>query len=616
VVLFYILQKEVIMYLLEADVHSKTIHSMNAYGAVPLHNACDAHFSTESDAIGVIQLLLDSDHDKKTIYYRTSDGDLPIHYACWRIQPFEVIKTLLEMDTKGSTIFTRNCHGRVPLQTACHRNAPPNILNLLLEYGKKDTEYVWGAFLTPCDNMGTVVSNSRKCQDIIVDKLPRRLPIFILMTDFYVHCIQIGSFLQVSHIFLHQYQQSNLFPFVLFVGSVIYFTFREILQLISERGNYFRKGWNIVDASVIIFSITSCIMVQDFDNRNYSSVRNLIAVTGAFIFMGMMSYLRATFLPYARFTNGMLRIFWKLVPFFVVSVLLLAAFSHMYFAIEYDESFCSLESACSDRYEICMCSFWSVFPGVFTFIVRGMDGAATIIDYLFGVVIGIVLLNVLIAIVNDEWNKSSDEMVDAFWNYRLGFLAEIQILPSWNHLEFSIITSLDRFGWTEKHSNGLLVYRKDYQWTDGSLWDRAKFICIFIPAYSILFLLGFLTCGLLWPKEIRCRVIKAEGKQNSMNLQKQDDLKRNLELQTRYINAYLDLIIEDDIKSWKDVGQVLFDLHANVKKGNLVSKSGEMNSTVVESMSRIVHTQQEVLESFRTRFRGFLREDSALGSTK
>lgn len=191
----------------------------------------------------------------------------------------------------------------------------------------------------------------------------------------------------------------------------------------------------------------------------------------------------------------------------MISLIFLASFSFMYFVKIFDEGEC-LDSSCSDEYEFCVCSFWDVFPGVFTFIVSGLDGTTSAIDYLFGVVIAIVLLNVLIAIVNNEWNESSSAALRMFWHYRLSFLSEIRLLQKHlsfdlNNMSFGSLEKIDSLGWIEKRKNGILYYRMDYQWTDGTWCDRLKLVVIFLPLYYSLFVLGFFTFGLLWPSEIR-----------------------------------------------------------------------------------------------------------------
>lgn len=515
----YSVPPNIIRRLLDADKHNVTIYSRNFDGAVPLHNVCDAMFVTPP--VEVVQMLLDADEHHQTIYAKTDQDDLPIHYAVWRLQPLEVIQLLMAHDHDAKCVTSMNTHGRVPIQTACHRNAPSDVIQYLLDFRKNDPEYVWGALLVISESMGEIVSTSRELQDIINDKSTQRLPVAILAADFYAHCILIASFLRLCDSFLRlddlvssgsQQQQGATASLTLVYLTTGYFLLRELLQVGSMRGKYFRDGWNCLDVAKIGTVVASCIIMvnhasDDKEVKNQDWIRNLLVCTGALTFIGLISYLRTTFLPFAKFVNGVQQIFYKLIPFFVMSLLILGAFSFMYFVREFDRDLCSSESVCSTDNGICFCSFWNAFPGVFIFIIRGLDGAATSIDYIFGVVVAIVLLNVLIAIVNNEWNDSSESVSGVFWNYRLAYLAEIELLHGLScerqRSSVSLFDKLERFGWVEKREHGLLYYRMDYQWTDGTSRDRLELVFLFIPVYYTLFVLGFVSFGLLWPEEIR-----------------------------------------------------------------------------------------------------------------
>ncbi len=51
-----------------------------------------------------------------------------------------------------------------------------------------------------------------------------------------------------------------------------------------------------------------------------------------------------------------------------------------------------------------------------------------IISYLFGLVVGILLLNILIAVVNNVFTKVSEESEDAFWTTRMDFMVEVNMI--------------------------------------------------------------------------------------------------------------------------------------------------------------------------------------------
>ncbi len=51
-----------------------------------------------------------------------------------------------------------------------------------------------------------------------------------------------------------------------------------------------------------------------------------------------------------------------------------------------------------------------------------------IISFLFALVVGILLLNILIAVVNNVFTKVSNESDDAFWTTRMDFMVEVNLI--------------------------------------------------------------------------------------------------------------------------------------------------------------------------------------------
>eukprot|EP00978_Attheya_sp_CCMP212_P003382 scaffold6995_cov66-Attheya_sp.AAC.4 len=109
--------------------------------------------------------------------------------------------------------------------------------------------------------------------------------------------------------------------------------------------------------------------MENDERKGDEATSNLSVAMCAIMFIGMIFYLHSTFLPFARFVNGILKVRKNTKDF--------------------DEEECAADTACLEEHELCFCSFWrNAFPGVFTFIVRGLDGVVTTIDYLFVIVAG------------------------------------------------------------------------------------------------------------------------------------------------------------------------------------------------------------------------------------
>ncbi|GFH53768.1 hypothetical protein CTEN210_10244 [Chaetoceros tenuissimus] len=499
----------VLQHLLKFDENKVTLLCRNFALATPLHNICDA--INDEPPLEGIKALLEADEKNEAVLTKTDQDDLPLHYACWRRQPIEIIKLLLDADKANVTTETENCHGRIPLETACHRNAPESTLRYLIEYNS-NCDYKWKALrVVQCKRLGNIIASSRELQEMVNEKVCSRCFVFMVLSDFYAHLGLICAFIFWTETVVGA-RTSSVENYLLYF-FISYFIMREALKISSLKGAYFRDGWNFVSMTKIATLILSCITFEGEYETGSINKRSLLMITAVFVFIGMISFLRFTFMQFAMFVNGILKVFRKLFPFGVVSILVLATFSHLYFLDGFSKEDCILEETdISQRLDsMTFCSVGDIFPGVFTFLVRGLDGVATTIDYIFALTVAIVFLNILIAIIVNEWNSHSSKVISTFYNYRIAFLAEIRIFHYFEKVSIPCLHILENYGWIERRKNGVLYFREDYQWTDGSWIQRILFSVGFLPTYYLLFLFGFLSFGILWPSEIRFRLFRHEN---------------------------------------------------------------------------------------------------------
>ena len=129
-----------------------------------------------------------------------------------------------------------------------------------------------------------------------------------------------------------------------------------------------------------------------------------------------------------------------------------------------------------------------------------------ILDYLFGISIVIVLLNVIIAIVTQAWEDATDEADKAFWSYRLDLILEktrgidedrsfrATLRGCFGGLD-DLYIDIETVGTTTDELKAKLatIYR-----------EKGPLFCLIIIAKSIgWIILGFPTLGVLWPKFFR-----------------------------------------------------------------------------------------------------------------
>lgn len=145
--------------------------------------------------------------------------------------------------------------------------------------------------------------------------------------------------------------------------------------------------------------------------------KEVLSLTAIILVMNILIFLRSTFLPFAFFAQGLISIFFTLIPFFVVTALLLAGFAISYRTnanFEYWTDNPSTE-ACTDNLSDCYLSMLHSLFG-------GDTQMKSFFDLAFGIFVILVLLNVVIAIISDAWEESKSPAVAMFWDSRIGFL--------------------------------------------------------------------------------------------------------------------------------------------------------------------------------------------------
>mmetsp|Transcript_10672 Transcript_10672/g.25789 ORF Transcript_10672/g.25789 Transcript_10672/m.25789 type:complete len:276 (-) Transcript_10672:656-1483(-) len=169
--------------------------------------------------------------------------------------------------------------------------------------------------------------------------------------------------------------------------------------------------------------------------------------------------------------------FWKLVPFFIITGIVIVAFAFFFFVNRYNtELDIHLEHE----------TLAGSLNFAFSTIVGRPDETINWLDATFSILTILLLLNVAIAIVNQNWQVSTSRASKQFWFDRLDAIIEYRSrgTPSpnpanrlWEHVTRS---------WHDDLQNE-------------SLFDKARYHIM----YLAFFLVGLVSLGYLWPQEIR-----------------------------------------------------------------------------------------------------------------
>jgi ankyrin repeat protein len=309
---------------------NSTLEMKDYKGRTPLHIACQ-----KGADVNITQSLLDADPLNKALHELDHNGFKPFHHSCNKADATpEVVQLLLNEEEKMHLTFTGkkrmtssiDKRNRSPLYLALSKGAPESVIEILT---RPEYFYLKGLDVVVLEKLATIVSQNDVIQDNVIKKLSDRSYFTVLFVELYAYIIAVFAFLEGSENLL-QNQRITWEPVVLVV-SIVLFLLREVAQIKSEGISYVKDKWSWLEvASTILLSIC----VKEMFQEEFVMEPTLFTVTGILLILQFIFYLRATFLPFATFVGGLLQIFNDLVPFYVVSFLLLLAFTFAFVALE------------------------------------------------------------------------------------------------------------------------------------------------------------------------------------------------------------------------------------------------------------------------------------------
>ncbi len=276
------------------------------------------------------------------------------------------------------------------------------------------------------------VKDNTTMQRYVNRKLSQRIPFWLLFTDLVAKILSFGSFIVWSDMIVEEGSRGILLEgfFIFLCICASFLAWRELVQLLSQKVEYFLKREKLIELTTIFCMVKSVLNMQQKE-RGESFGRDettLYMFTVIFLAILIVISLRSTFLPFAQFFGGIIAIFYTLFPFFVVSTLVLLTFTYIYrmhYALDNHPPTNYELSADLWNYELSeqLCgrstSFYECFSFVLHGFFHGFEEPNSRIDIGFGVFVIIILLTVVIAIVGDAWKESQKSAAEMYWQGRL-----------------------------------------------------------------------------------------------------------------------------------------------------------------------------------------------------
>jgi len=195
--------------------------------------------------------------------------------------------------------------------------------------------------------------------------------------------------------------------------------------------NLLLNGWSMVDILSIIMAITSSVTMRftlvDFDLTDSQRMRILLAVTTALLWIKFLAMMKTINRQLATFTLAIFEITRDIIWYIIILVIFVLSFAQMFYTLIVPDSCYKkpLEDECDpDEYYL---KVYTILLGDFGLFEReDFDNRVSLSLFIFfSMVVVILLMNVLIAIISDSYEKCMVKSKGLFGRTRVLLVAEI-----------------------------------------------------------------------------------------------------------------------------------------------------------------------------------------------
>jgi len=268
--------------------------------------------------------------------------------------------------------------------------------------------------------------------------------------------------------------------------GIFYFIIAEIgkfvsLFLLSKHSkNYILSFWNLIDVLAILLAALSSVtmrwqfftMTDETRIKDDSALRGLLAITTGFLWLRVLNFLKAINMQLATFVLAILQITKDIFWFCIILLTLVVSFSQMFFTLMAPPKCATgeIEGRQCQQSEYLL-SVYSILLGDFGLFSREdfASGVSVFLVVLYSFLVTVVLLNVLIAIASDSYEKCLLKSKKLFGRARVMRIAELASFQS-------LLRRRDQDGQSlESPATTGIVYSK--WWTSSGLsrnWSRGS----------------------------------------------------------------------------------------------------------------------------------------------
>jgi hypothetical protein len=319
-------------------------------------------------------------------------------------------------------------------------------------------------------------------------------------------------------------QYTTWWAFLIAYCCAAYLLLWQLKLILRYELYYMRDIWSLLDVTTLVLVVISASFLQS--SASIASYRSFHVLAGGMVwFITLTVALRSTFLPFAVFVSGLIKILFYMIPFGTTTFLILGAFAEMYYKSMIQRPECNLSVVEAD-----FCEFGESFLAVYNMFLSGIDPSllstetANHLLWLtisFQVTFAIVMLNVLVAVIFDAWGSVSPQGRIVFGLHRHRFLMEVTEKGWFCFAQPSFGPSSKCLGSLERHIAAVLRRFHErpataHQSTFISVKLSESFMYLAEGAYlAIWFILGLFSAGVLWAKPFRTAIFTFRQEANA-----------------------------------------------------------------------------------------------------
>eukprot|EP00979_Chaetoceros_neogracilis_P000361 scaffold86_cov169-Chaetoceros_neogracile.AAC.4 len=418
----------------------KVINSIDKDGWTALHYACNNGASWE-----VIKGLLGK-LNEKAVNAIDEDGLSALHVACLSGASWEVINAIVTHTHGKEQVSIKNFNGKLPFDIFPdgkeERNEHlKNVLKLHDIMAVNDptaSSYPNGLLqsilnLSSEDRDEFEFMNHSYFRKAINAKIIQPFSLSILFLDVAVQGLVMAVFSFTINSAVKELPTTSMAGLI---PCLLWLLFREIVQYLSATTKfYFGDAANFVDIIQIVLVIV--VLLISFIGKAGIGEGLLVACIGV-AWTRLIFVISNLHYSLALFVAALLQVIKVLIPFMLVVSMICAAIAHIFHALyplidgspcytsNLEDQDCEWTSSLPKSY---FHTFAMTLTGDWEFLTSNL-GPLSYLAMIFAFTMGIILMNMVIAVISNKYTEVEAKSEIAFWESRLRYIVEVESMKS------------------------------------------------------------------------------------------------------------------------------------------------------------------------------------------